>query len=131
MNGILLFFVLPVSTIILGIVLQKVLKSPTLVSATFFAIYLITAFTVFDSDFLIFAIAYTIIAYVAAVLAKIIKKLLNQINRWQMENDVDNNEENNTRANITTLTTNQPNPVLYLTNKDNRMAGRCWCCRRR
>ena len=74
MNTILLFFALPIATIILAIVLQKILKNPVLVAATFFAIYLIVTFAVFDSDFLIFAIAYTIIAYITAVLVKFILK---------------------------------------------------------
>ena len=51
MNILLLFFVLPIATIILSIVLLKLLKCPVLVAATFFAIYLILAYTAFDSDF--------------------------------------------------------------------------------
>lgn len=68
--GLLLFFALPVATIILAIVLQKILKCPILVAATFFAIYLIVAFAIFDASFLIFVIAYTILAYIAAYLTK-------------------------------------------------------------
>ena len=34
--GLLLFFALPVATIILAVVLQKILKCPILVAATFF-----------------------------------------------------------------------------------------------
>lgn len=70
--GLLLFFALPVATIILAIVLQKILKCPILVAATFFAIYLIVAFAIFDSTFLIYVIAYTIIAYITAYLTKLI-----------------------------------------------------------
>ena len=44
MNTLLLFFALPIATIILAIVLQKILNSPLLVAATFFAIYLIVTF---------------------------------------------------------------------------------------
>ena len=70
--GLLLFFALPVATIILAIVLQKILKCPILVAATFFAIYLIVAFAIFDSTFLIYVIAYTIIAYITAYLTRLI-----------------------------------------------------------
>ena len=49
--GLLLFFALPVATIILAVVLQKILKCPILVAATFFAIFLIVAFAIFDSSF--------------------------------------------------------------------------------
>ena len=45
MNNLLLFFALPVATIILAIVFQKILRNPILTAATFFAIYLIVAFS--------------------------------------------------------------------------------------
>ena len=70
MNTILLFFALPVATIILAIVLEKILRCPVLTAATFFAIFLIVAFAVFDESFLVFVIAYTIIAYITAVIAE-------------------------------------------------------------
>ena len=60
MNTLLLFFALPVATVLLAIVLQKVLKNPILVAITFFAVYLIVAFAAFDETFLVFAIVYTI-----------------------------------------------------------------------
>ena len=47
----LLFFALPIATIILAVVFQKILKCPLLVAATFFAVYLILAFTAFDESF--------------------------------------------------------------------------------
>ena len=62
MNTLLLFFALPVATVILAIVLQKILNNPLLVAATFFAIYLVVAFTAFDASFLVYAIIYTILA---------------------------------------------------------------------
>ena len=58
MNTLLLFFALPVATVILAIVLQKILNNPLLVAATFFAIYLVVAFTAFDASFLVYAIIY-------------------------------------------------------------------------
>ena len=70
--GLLLFFALPVATIILAVVLQKILKCPILVADTFFAIYLIVAFAIFDSSFLIFVIVYTILAYISAHLTRLI-----------------------------------------------------------
>ena len=70
MNIILLFFALPVATIILAIVLEKILRCPVLTAATFFAIFLIVAFAVFDESFLVFVIAYTIIAYITAAIAE-------------------------------------------------------------
>ena len=67
MNTLLLFFALPIATIILSVVLLKILKCPALVAATFFAIYLILTYAVFGSDFLIFAIVYTILSYITAI----------------------------------------------------------------
>ena len=72
MNVLLLFFALPVATIILAIVLERILKCPWLVGATFFAIYLIVTFAVFDASFLVFAILYAILALVTAILARIL-----------------------------------------------------------
>ena len=72
MNTLLLFFALPVATVILAIVLQKILNNPLLVAATFFAIYLV------------YAIIYTILAYITAILVnaicKILRALANQNN---------------------------------------------------
>ncbi len=71
----LLFFVLPIVTIILAIVLQRLLRCPILVAATFFAVYLILAFTVFDTSFLIFAIIYTILAFITAFIVQLICRI--------------------------------------------------------
>ena len=67
MNTLLLFFALPISTILLSIVLQKILNCPLLVAATFFAVYLIVTYVAFDSSFLVYVILYTILAYVTAI----------------------------------------------------------------
>lgn len=98
----LLFFALPVATIILAIVLQKILKCPILVAATFFAIYLIVTFAVFDSSFLIFAIVYTILAYITAALTRLICDIISRCNLWENSNCICNNANNgNTIANGT------------------------------
>lgn len=76
MNTLLVFFALPVATVILSIVLQKILKNPLLVAATFFAIYLVVTFVFFDANFLVFAILYTILAYVTAILTRWVCKLI-------------------------------------------------------
>ena len=44
---------------------------------TAFAIYLIVTFAAFDESFLIFAIVYTILAFLAAVLSDYIRSLIN------------------------------------------------------
>ena len=151
MNTVLLFFVLPISTIILSIVLQKILRCPILVAGTFFAIFLIVTYVV-DPNLLIFAIAYTIIAYITATLTRVICNLIVKIsnccnngrlgetkNLCLSNNCVCNNEsscsnnltanQNNNQARIT-LSTNQANPVVLLTNRNSNCRNQCGCCRR-
>ena len=53
MNTLLIFFALPIATIILAAVLEKILKCPIAVAAVAFAIYLIVTFAVFNATFLI------------------------------------------------------------------------------
>ena len=72
MNTLLIFFAIPVATIILAIVLQKILNCPLLVAATFFAIFLIVTFAAFDEGFLVFAILYTLLALITALIVRFI-----------------------------------------------------------
>ena len=95
MNNLLIFFALPVATILLAIVFQKILRNPILVGILAFAIYLIVTYAAFDSDFLIFAIAYTLLAYLTAVLTSIICRILNRVlgtnsNGFNCDNDNSN-----------------------------------------
>lgn len=73
--NLLFYIVFPIATIIFSIALQKILKCPILVAGVIFATFLILAFTVYTSDFLIFVILYTIIAYITAYLTKLICKI--------------------------------------------------------
>ncbi len=77
MNTLLIFFAIPVATIILAVVLQKILQSPLLVAATFFAIFLIITFAAFDESFLVFAILYTLLALITALAVRFICCLIN------------------------------------------------------
>lgn len=77
MNNLLIFFAFPVATIILAIVLQKLLRSPLLVAATFFAIFLIVTFAAFDESFLVFAILYALIALITALIVRFICCIIN------------------------------------------------------
>ncbi len=91
-----IFFALPLATILLAIVLQKILRSPILVAITAFAIYLIVAFAAFLdtlAEALIAVIVYTILAYVTAYLVQLICELFRRL-RLCCRND-NNNECNN------------------------------------
>lgn len=147
--NILLYFALPVATIILAIVLEKILRCPFLTAATFFAIYLIVAFAAFDASFLIFAIAYTILAFIAAYIAEwLFQRSSNSgcsSNRLRNTNSISlssedisrianqvadiQNNNNNRRCNCNNSNTSDVETV-NVTN--NTTGGRTtWCCYRR
>ena len=122
--SLLLFFALPISTIILSIVLQKILKCPILVALTFFAIYLIVAFAVFDYSFLVLAILYTILSYITAWITKFFCCL---INSTSTDSENVSNANTASQSNITNGNTNN-NCNCSLCNRINSC---CRCCRRR
>ena len=133
MNTLLIFFALPVATIILAIVLQMILRCPLAVAAVFFAIYLIVTFAVFDATFLIAAIIYTILAYIAALLTCFIQRLLDERDddEWcSCGCNIPNicgcdNHSSNMSNNVATASVNQ-NLVNNSSNNAN-----CSCRRRR
>ena len=175
MDTLLLLFAIPVAIIILSIVLQKILRCPILVAGTFFAIFLIVAFTAFDSSFLIYVIIYTILSYVTAILTRLVCNLIakfadcfeddgccicgnntrcrreiccNNSQRIRIGNNCNsnnccNNQNNNNEQGTTfTLTSSQPEPVLFLTNRNSNPNCNNWnirngvpnnncCCKRR
>ena len=51
MNVLLIFFALPIATIIISIALQKILKCPPLVASIIFAIFLIVTFIINNINF--------------------------------------------------------------------------------
>lgn len=68
MNNLLIFFAFPIAVIIFSIVLQKLLHSPLAVAALVFAVFIVITFAAFDENFLIATLAYTVLAYVTALL---------------------------------------------------------------
>ena len=79
MNNLLIFFALPIATIIISIALQKIFKCPPLVAAIIFAIFLIVTFVVGNINFLIATIAYTILSFITAALVCLICRLIEQL----------------------------------------------------
>ena len=75
MNILLIFFALPIATIIVSIALQKILKCPPLVAAIVFAIFLIVTFIVNNLSFLVAAIVYAIISFITALIICIICRI--------------------------------------------------------
>lgn len=72
MDSLLIFFAFPVAVIIFAIALQKILRSPILVAAIIFAIFLIVTFTAFDETFLVYAILYSLLALITALITRFI-----------------------------------------------------------
>lgn len=75
-----LIFAFVLATILLAIVLERVLNSPTLIAITFFAVYLLTLAILFATGVItnlalgiIAVIILTIIAFITAVIARFIR----------------------------------------------------------
>lgn len=80
MNTLLLFFALPIAVIIISIALQKIFNNPLLVAAIIFAIFLVVTFVNDNTTYLIATIAYTILAYITAVLTNVISRIIKRLN---------------------------------------------------
>jgi len=142
--NILFFIVLPLATILISIVLQRLLKSPILVALLVFAVFLILAFTVFTTDFLINAIIYAIIAFITALIFKLIcclKRRFNfeDCNFCNICGDFNNNGENNDdlrqevislRNSMRSLEENLDNLNDMLSTALNNNNNNCGCNRR-
>ncbi len=91
-NILLLFFALPIATIIISIALQKILDNPLLVAAIIFAIFLVVTFIIGDLNLLIATIVYTILSFLTAA-------IINYIDENREENNNNNNNNNNINNN--------------------------------
>jgi len=70
----LVFFVLPLLTIVISIILQLVIKKKLIVVGVVFVVYLIATFAVFNSSFLFWCFIYTIISFIATLIVDLIIK---------------------------------------------------------
>lgn len=120
-NVLLLAFALPIATILLAIVLQKVLRSPLLVAATFLGVLLIVTYAAFDSSFLVFAIIYTILAYVTAVLTRLVCRIIHCINSNCNNKNIENSEISSENDQLVLMPNTEQNTTL---NNNNRFIKR-------
>ena len=127
MNTLLIFFALPIAIIIISIALQKIFKCPFLVAGIIFAIFLIVTFAIGNLNYLVATIAYTILAFITAILTNIICRILRELDRRE--------EANNNSGNLLTISSNGCNGVendlltinaSYPNNKSNN-TGSCSC----
>ena len=110
MDTLLVFIVLPLATFIFSIALRKILKTPLLVSAIGYSVFLIIAFVAFqvDTASIVAAIIYAVIALITALIVNIICSIIDRLcnNRCNNNNNNDsanegindNNNWPNTRA---------------------------------
>lgn len=125
MNVLLLFFALPLATIIISIALQKILKSPALVAGIIFSIFLIVTFAIGNLNFLIATIIYTLISYITAVLVNLICRLLQRIERCKKENNYNCCENNNGLLTISSTCQNGTNNDLLTINTNQQNSNNC------
>ena len=95
MNNLLIFFALPLATIIISVVLERIWKNYILVTLFAFAVYLIVAFAVGDTTLLVLVIAYTFLAFVSAFLSMLFRKINKRL-RCLEDVDSQNDTEENT-----------------------------------
>ena len=125
MYVLLLFFALPLATIIISIALQKILKSPALVAGIIFSIFLIVTFIIGNLNFLIATIIYTLISYITAVLVNLICRLLRRIERCKRENNYNCCENNNGLLTISSTCQNGTNNDLLTINTNQQNSNNC------
>lgn len=75
MNNLLIFFALPLATIIIAVVFERLWKNYMLVTLFTFAVYLIVAFALGDATLLVLVIIYTFLAFLAAFLSMLFRKI--------------------------------------------------------
>ena len=109
MTNLLIFFALPIATIIISIALQKIFKCPFLVAAIIFAIFLVVTFILGNLIYLVATIAYTILAFITAVLTSIVCRILRELDRREESHCCrrernQNSNDNNTSTQLLSIT---------------------------
>jgi hypothetical protein len=89
MNLLLIFFALPLATIVFSIALQRILDNPILVAAIIFSVFLIVTFVVEDLNLLIATIIYTILSFITAIIVRYIDENNNE-NNGNCNNNLNN-----------------------------------------
>ena len=92
MSNLLVFFAIPLATIIIAVVLERVWKNYILVTLFAFAVFLIVAFAVGDTTLLVLVIIYTILAFLAAFLSMLFRKICKRLRN--LDEIASENEEN-------------------------------------
>jgi hypothetical protein len=115
MNILLIFFAIPLATIILSAILETFIRCPYKTGGIFFSIFLVTAFALGGStELLVATIIYTIISFITAYIIMIIG---NRNNDNISSNNISNNNisNNNIEYGYNSLDTG------YLSNNENTL----------
>lgn len=136
MNILLIFFALPIATIIISIALQKILKCPPLVAGIIFSIFLIVTFIINNLSFLIATIIYTIISFITALIVCISCRLIKRLNCNEDSNlecccRCNNNDDNDNCSNINANGVTARINVIPNSNTNGRTGCICGSFRRR
>lgn len=142
MNNILLiFFAIPVATIILSAILETFIRCPIKVAGIFFSIFLVLAF-VFGGTavLLVAAIIYTVISFITAYIVNIFMRncecddrcFCDKRNRCNRRRRCDENCDNdNVFDNSSVYYNGYTSGTLSLSNNDNNGNNLCGCRRNR
>ena len=103
--NLLVFVIIPIATILLSVVLERILRSPILVAITFLAIYLIIMAILFVTGVItdlalgvVAIIGYIILAFISAIIVRFIKCICRNF-LGNCCNLCPGNNENNSNAN--------------------------------
>ena len=128
MNILLIFFALPIATIIISIALQKIFKCPILVASIIFAIFLIVTFVIGSLEFLIAAIVYTIISYITAVIVCTLNRVFSRIRNncnYTVCNCNEGNQDNFNQNTVLTISADNIANTLDTTSQTNNSCSSC------
>ncbi|MBR3249838.1 MAG: YbeF family protein [Clostridia bacterium] len=125
MSNLLIFFALPLATIIIAVVLERIWKNYILVTLFTFAVYLIVAFAIGDANLLVLVIIYTVLAFIAAFLSMLFRKInkklkhLEEIGGVNDENERRHCHHHNENGNISDTNNNENNCNCNRNNTQN------------
>lgn len=119
MNNLLIFFALPLATIIIAVVLERLWKNYILVTLFTFAVYLIVAFAVGDSALLVLVIIYTFLAFISAFLSMLFRKINKRLRCLEDAANEENDTHCKCHNNNGVSNVNNTNNCNHLNNTQN------------
>lgn len=100
-TNLLIFFAIPLAIIVISIALQKILRNPFLVAAIIFSIALVIVLAFFDPIYLIAVVAYTVLAFITALITCLLCRVLSNSNMCNCMGCGNNNTNNGDNENQT------------------------------